>query len=140
MPKRVVILITALLLGLASCGAPPEPALGTGSPDDLRSTAGPRPPGEAGACPRLDPELHELAGLADPAARAAELGVTIEAGRAFVALLLRDEAPASFAGYGAEITTQVGSSAQGFVPLDQLCALSSDPAVVAVRIPIMLRP
>lgn len=140
MPKRAITLIAALLLGLAGCSAPPQPAAGPGSADDLSITVPPAATKQAGECPRLDPKLRELGELADPTARAAELGVTLEGGRAFVALLLRDEAPADLAAYGAEITTQVGSRAQGFVPLDQLCALSDDPAVLAVDLPELVVP
>jgi hypothetical protein len=135
-----MLLLAALCLLVACGGAPARPSGSPGSGEDLSITVAPRPTEDVSQCPRLDAKLRELAGLPDPTARAAELGVTIEAGRAFVSLGLRDESPASLAAYGAEITTQVGSRAQGFVPLDQLCALANDAAVTAVEIPVMLRP
>lgn len=130
------------LAGLAACAAPPA-APPTPTPELSTDQDLTPPPGstkQAGPCPRLDPKLLELSELADPTARAAELSVTLEGGRAFVALLLRDEAPADLAAYDAEITTQIGGRAQGFVPLDQLCALANDPAVLAVQPPVTLTP
>ena len=86
------------------------------------------------SCPRLESRLQQLHAAEDPAAFAAFTALMYGDYRvlAIVELVDQDLPPAVDA-FGMEIEASYANVVQAWVPVDQLCALASDPAVAGVR-------
>lgn len=113
--------------------ATPGAALTTGSPPPM-SLADTTPRPKPDDCPRLESMLATIARDPDPIALARQLSMPLdESQRIQVLITLASDAAADVTAYGATVTKQSGATAQAFVPIDQLCALSNDPTVLMVR-------
>jgi len=117
-------------------GAPPPTPSGREAPSAASLS---EKPSANPACPRLDRALLELSTADDPEARARALDIPLENGRALALITIAPADVRRLAQYGAAVSGQSGDVAQALVPLDQLCALADDPAVLAVRRPESLR-
>lgn len=139
-PFARALLPLALCL-LAACGGPPM-AESSAPPlvRDMPSSAA-RPPADSAKpaanpdCPRLQSALADLLASDDPAAQARVLGASLEGGRLLVMVTIAPADVGRLSQYDAEVSGQSGDQAQALVPLDRLCALANDPAVLAVRLP-----
>lgn len=85
-------------------------------------------------CPMLDDVLLQLVEATDGLALAEELGLPVRDERVQVLIVLQGESTAFLDDYAAEVGTQVGNEVQAYVPIAQLCALSNDEGVLAVRV------
>jgi hypothetical protein len=105
---------------------PPE-----GTLDTISVPPRPAPNG----CPNLDSRLGQLAASADPDAFAGSAGLDYADGTVRVVVELAGSDSPDTDTYGLIPEGQYANLVQTRVPPDQLCALASDPAVLAVRPP-----
>lgn len=150
-PNSIVITWSILIcLGIGACtnpapsapsaSGPAESPPATSTPRSMSMgdiTARPKPDG----CPRLESLLSDIARAPDPLALARQYNLPLDdSNRIQVQITLADSATADVTAYGTVITRQSGTTAQGFAPFDQLCALSNDPAVLMVRVAGQIQP
>ena len=97
----------------------------------------PRAP--TGTCPRLDSRLLQLSQAEDPPTFAAGAGLDYRDGTVLVVVELVDPIQVP-QGYGLIVEATYANLIQARAPLEQLCSLSADVAVLFVRPPAAISP
>ncbi len=145
--RLVMLLSTMFLLVVMGACAPAagqvKPTVEfatTASPANLEFIPPKGKPQKSGECPALDSQLFQLTQEQDAAQLAAQLGFRVIENKVQVLLVLKSEDLAFLTDFGADVGTQSGNQVQAFVPFDQLCALSKNDFVLAVRSPAQAIP
>lgn len=97
-------------------------------------------PAKQRECPALDSTLYQLTLAADSAKAAADLGLVYDERGVQVLVTLNSDDPSVLNTFDVVITGSSGPELQAFAPVEQLCALSNAPGVLAVRVPGSARP
>ncbi|MBI2906299.1 MAG: hypothetical protein HYX92_01445 [Chloroflexi bacterium] len=122
-----IVLLGGLLV--LACG-PAAPAGPASSPTPAKSTD----------CPKLENRLYQLFASPDPAAFAQQYGIGYSDGAVRVVVEMGDKEGRLPAGYSIKEETRSGGLVQAQVPLSELCRLSKEGSVKAIRLPLRAVP
>jgi hypothetical protein len=127
--RRIGVLISLVAAACAPRVAPPPtpPAPAATAPIVTPT------PLSAEGCPHLAPKLIDLVQARDWPAFAQSNGIEYFNGSVRVIVQVQPSGDVPL-GYGTRSETRAGDDVQAVVPITQLCSLSNDPAVLAVRL------
>jgi hypothetical protein len=84
-------------------------------------------------CPGLDSMLTQVYQSSEPIKQAQQLRIRTKGEKIQVMLILAGGEASFLEDYSVEVNKQSGNQAQVFVPIEQLCALTSHDGVLAIR-------
>jgi hypothetical protein len=107
----------------------------TALPPDAQESPPDLDPHKQSDCPKLDSTLAQIVRATNPMDLAQQLQLTIRDNKIQVLLILSQEDTGFLQDFQVEIGSQVGTSVQAFVLIDQLCRLANADSVLAIRTP-----
>ena len=150
--NRMVLtgVVLVVLLLVASCvpleQGPSEAGAGQDAPPTPQWDTTPMPSSELAPgqldkegrpveCPKLDSVLYQLAQAPDPIDVAQKLGLAVSERAVQVQIVMTGPDTGFLQSFGVRLASQSGTTAQAFVPVDQLCDLANRAEVSAIRVP-----